>query len=376
MPPRKVLMLTNTLETGGTERNLVAICQHIDRTRYEPHVWMLHGGGPLEANLHAAGVPVRNLGRGRARSPLFALRAAREIARANADLVHVFLPAVGFYAALARSLFGLRTPMAFWMGTPKTRRRDRWLFRWFARSFRRVIANSKSVMQVCQDLGFSEEQIVVIENGHDTARFETPIDRAHVRHSLGVRANDTLLLFVGRLIESKRVCDAVDALKLLQPTLPHARLVIVGEGQERAALAAQAARHGIEDRVTFAGYRSDVPNVLRSADLFVFPSESEGLPNSIIEACLARLPIAACDVAGVTDVVQDGRHALLVPPRNPAQLAAAIGRLVDHAEDARRLSAAAHDMAISRFSMAGFMDRLYRAYDELLDHAPASRRDS
>ncbi len=286
MPPHKILVLTNTLGTAGTERNLVAICQHLDRTRYEPEVWMLHGGGAHEPSLQAIGVPIRNLGRKRARSPLFALRAARHIARTDADLIHVFLPAIGFYAALARSVFGLRKPIVFWMGTPKTRRRHRWLFRWFVRCFDRVIANSNSVKEVCKSLGFSNEQIVVIENGHDTTRFESPIDRARIRGELGVQPSEKLILFVGRLIDTKRVCDAIDALKLLQPAQHKTKLVIVGEGAERLRWPAQVERLGLRDRVILTGRRSDIPELLRSADLFVFPSESEGLPNSIIEACL------------------------------------------------------------------------------------------
>ncbi len=373
MPPHKILVLTNTLGTAGTERNLVAICQYLDRARYEPEVWMLHGGGSHEPSLKAIGVPIRNLGRKRARSPLFALRAARQIARTEADLIHVFHPAIGFYAALARSIFGLRKPIVFWMGTPKTRRRHRWLFRWFARRFDRVIANSNSVKEICKTLGFSDLQIVVIENGHDTTRFEATIDRARIRRELGVQPNEKLILFVGRLIDTKRVCDAVDALTLLQPAQYKTKLVIVGEGPESPALAAQVERLGLRDRVILTGRRSDIPELLRSADLFVFPSESEGLPNSIIEACLARLPIVACNVPGVTDVVEDGKHGLLAPPREPVSLAAAIQRLLDHPDESARLGAAAYGMAIDRFSITGFMERIHRVYDDLLETVPASR---
>ncbi len=126
----------------------------------------------------------------------------------------------------------------------------------------------------------------------------------------------------------------------------------------------------MHDRVILTGRRSDIPELLRSADLFVFPSESEGLPNSIIEACLARLPIVACDVPGVTDVVENGRHAVLVPPRAPTELAAAIQRLLDDPSESARLATTAYEMAIDRFSIAGFMERIHRVYDDLLEPAP------
>src|SRR5688572_25917038 len=105
MPVRKVLLFINTLRTGGTERNLVSICEHIDRNRFDPQVWQLIPGDEFESKVRETGIPIHDLNRKSPRSISFAIRAAWQISRCDADLIHVFLPTAGFYAALARTLF-------------------------------------------------------------------------------------------------------------------------------------------------------------------------------------------------------------------------------------------------------------------------------
>jgi glycosyltransferase involved in cell wall biosynthesis len=128
--------------------------------------------------------------------------------------------------------------------------------------------------------------------------------------------------------------------------------------------------------VEFAGQRSDVADLLRAADVFVFPSETEGLPNALIEACLAGLPVVACDVPGVADVVKSGETAILVPPRCPADLAAAVRRLLSSPAEARRLAATARRHAQQSYSIEQSLLALYDVYDRLLGRGrelPTSR---
>jgi len=372
MPARKVLFLVNTLRTGGTERNVASICQHIDRNRFEPEVWVLHPGGEWEPKVRAAGVRIRNLNRGWARSPWFAIRAARAIAQTDADLVHVFLSTIGFYAGLARSAFGLRKPLVISAGMSHTTGVERRLFRWFSRCYDRAIANSSSGQQMLSELGFERSRVAIVPNGHDSQRYLNALDRETIRREFPVERNEKLLICVGRLIESKRVCDAVAALSLIRAHGHAAKLLVVGDGPERPALEAQARSLGLEDAVFFAGNRSHVIDLLRCSDLFLFPSETEGLSNAIIEACLARLPIVACAVPGVVDVVHDGDQALLVAPRRPDDLAKAVNFCLEHSADAARLAEAGHQHALDHFSMEASLSRLYNIYDEMLGESDSA----
>jgi glycosyltransferase involved in cell wall biosynthesis len=365
MPSTKVLFLINTLRIGGFERDVATLCEHIDRDRFQPEVWVLHGGGAFEERVKMSGVPVRNLGRGWARNPLFAWKAAREISRSDAALIHAFLPVFATYAAMARSWFGIPQPMVFSFGQSDVGRGEGWKLRWCSRTFDWLVANSASAERLGLSVGFSPEKSCVIPNGHQIDRYSRLVDRQSIRASLGVEPHERMLLCVGRLIDTKRQCDAIAAVDLLRE-LAGIKLIIVGEGPERAGLEADVAARGLSGIVKFAGPRSDIDSLLQAADVFVFPSETEGLPNALIEACLAGLPVVACHVQGVIDVVNDGETALLVPPRSPGQFADAVRSLLLNRALADRLAASAQSDARNKYSIERSLSALYDVYDRLL----------
>jgi glycosyltransferase involved in cell wall biosynthesis len=146
------------------------------------------------------------------------------------------------------------------------------------------------------------------------------------------------------------------------------RLLLVGDGEERAALESLAHRLGIADAVSFLGYRTDLDRVQAAADIAVLSSDNEGTPVSLIEAAAAARPAVATSVGGVADVVRP-ETGILVPPGDADALAAAIGTLAADPELRRRLGAAARDHALARYSaerLIGDVDALYR---ELLSTA-------
>jgi glycosyltransferase involved in cell wall biosynthesis len=365
MPPAKILFVVNTLRVGGFERDVAALCQHIDLDRFQPEVWVLSGGGEFEDQVQASGVKLRNLGRRWARSPLFAWKAAREISRCDADVIHAFLPAIATYAAMARTLFGVRQPMVLSIGQSYTGPGERWKFHWCSRTFDWVVANSRSAEELGRSLGFSPDCISVIPNGHEIERYCESVDRIAIRATVGVQPDERMLLCVGRLVDTKRVIDAVAAIDLLNDSVK-AKLVIVGDGPERAALENEVQKRALQQKVILAGQRADVADLLLAADVFLFPSETEGLPNALIEACLAGLPVVACDVPGVADVVKDGETAILVPRRRPADLAAAVRRLLTNPAEAGQLAAAAQKRARESYSIEQSLSALYDVYERLL----------
>jgi glycosyltransferase involved in cell wall biosynthesis len=364
--PRRIMFLVNTMRHAGCERDVATMCKHIDRSRFEPEVWTLYAGGPHEATLQAAGVPLRCLHRKRAYDPMFALRAARAIAKNDADLMHVFSPALLFYAALARNLFHAKRPMLFTETTTASRRLMLPLHRYRLRQCTAFAANSEASRDNLVAHGVPRDRIHVIFNGHDLDEYHKPLDAAAMRASLGVRPDERLAIYVGRLIPTKRVCDLIDAVAQLDPASCGLRVVVAGDGPKSAELQAQAAAAGLNGVVQFVGMRSDVADLLRCADLFVFPSEVEGLSNSVIEAALAGLPIVGCDIGGVHDIVEHNREALLVSPRNPRDFAAAMRRLLDNRDEARKLGAAARARAEQAYSIDNTLNEHYRLYDEIL----------
>jgi glycosyltransferase involved in cell wall biosynthesis len=143
-------------------------------------------------------------------------------------------------------------------------------------------------------------------------------------------AGAPVLLFVGRLAAIKGLGLLLDAVAALRAHFPALRLVLVGDGPDRARLEARAAAPDLAGAVEFTGYRSqaEVAAYLEACDLFVLPSFAEGVPVVLMEAMAARRPVVATRVAGVAELVADGESGLLVAPGDPAALTAAIGRLL------------------------------------------------
>jgi glycosyltransferase involved in cell wall biosynthesis len=166
------------------------------------------------------------------------------------------------------------------------------------------------------------------------------------------RAGPVTVLAVGRLRPPKDFPTLVRAVARLEPGA--VRLEIAGDGPERAALASEIERLGLDGTVELLGTRSDVPDLLAAADVFVLSSDSEGLPMSVLEAMAAGVPVVATAVGGVPELVRDDETGLLVPPRDPGALAAALGKLAADPELRRRLGGAGRRRVENEFSLDAF----------------------
>lgn len=200
-----------------------------------------------------------------------------------------------------------------------------------------VTANSAGLAGLARAFA-PDVPVTVIHNGVDSRLFhpapaQDPVhgpvrgsDNGPVRDSVNgpVRA-----LAVGRLVAQKGVDVLLEA--MARPGLERLALDVVGDGDWRDRLTAQAARLGLADRVRFMGWRDrdELAGIYRAADIFVLPSRDEGMPNVVLEAMASGLPVAASRVAGAEDLVTDGETGFLVPVEDAAALADALRRLVD-----------------------------------------------
>jgi glycosyltransferase involved in cell wall biosynthesis len=205
------------------------------------------------------------------------------------------------------------------------------------------------------------------------ARPRTADERAAARTGLGIAADTIAVGTVTRLMPSKGNQYLVEAVPALVNRHPNVRVFIVGEGELKADLEAQAAALHLGDRLVFAGFHRDVSQVLTALDIVVFPSLWEGTPLTAFEALAAGKPIVATDADGLLDILTDRQDSLVVPKRDAAALARGVAELIEHAEVRLALSAGAAATG-ARYDIGVFVRKMERLYEILHETSRATRR--
>jgi glycosyltransferase involved in cell wall biosynthesis len=227
------------------------------------------------------------------------------------------------------------------------------------------IALSDEVKQELESRGVSSSRILRIPNGVDcrnTFRPASPVERGQLRARLEIPQDAYACIYVGRLHPKKRVDTLVQAVT----RVPEARLLVVGDGTERAKLEALTRRSGAANRVTFVGFTHQVADYLRACDVFVFPSKDEGMSNALIEAMACGLPcVATAGVGGVRELLSDGRG-IVVGRGYPAEWSTAIHRLAVDASLRESMGKAAARFAESALSLDAVADSLLHAYQHVI----------
>jgi glycosyltransferase involved in cell wall biosynthesis len=233
-----------------------------------------------------------------------------------------------------------------------------------------IVAPSPAICSELTTAGYRAEQVVHIANGVPAA---PPQSAARQRQSRRVvaEANYALLLpehawlavFTGRLDAVKGLADLVAAWQLVARQRGEARLWLVGEGPEHTRLVQQIEALGLTGRVVLAASFNPLDDVLQAADCFVLPSYEEGLSLALLEAMAAGLPIVASDIPGNRVAIRPNVDGLLVPPRDPTALAAAVDRVMTQPAWAETLGQAARQRVQEDFSL----ERMVQQHLELFD---------
>ncbi len=226
---------------------------------------------------------------------------------------------------------------------------------WYVRLTNMVIVPSHYIGTMVAGWGVSSEHIRVVHNALDERQFVSLPEKAVARAQCGLPATPPLLLTVARLVPWKGIAGIVRALPRVQRCFPNVRLLIVGDGPERAELQALAAGHNDAVQFLWTQSRQRVHRLMCAADVFVLFSTYEGLPHTVLEAIACRTPVVASAVGGTMEVVIDKRSGLLVSPGDEEALAAAICRVLREPEFGRSLADCAHD-ELRRFSWVRLLD--------------------
>jgi len=242
------------------------------------------------------------------------------------------------------------------------------LFFWLLRGAAGVIAPSAALRDELLRAGFSPERIVCFANAVDVHRFRParPTEKAEAKSALGLPKDTAVIGTVARLVQRKGIDVLLRAFEIVCHN-HRAHLIIVGDGPLGEELRALAHELRIEDSISWFGFQADPVKWLEAMDVFAFPSRLEGVPNAVLEAMAAGLPIVATTIGGVVDILEEGRTGFLISPDDPDALAAALDRLLRNAPLRADLGYHARKRAVEIFSLSDNISRLTDLYLALQD---------
>lgn len=363
--PLAVEMVLPSLATGGMETMAAALARALARRGHRVGVTCLETEGDLAEGLRQTGIPVSLIPCPGTTPLLRPHPGLREHFAAQAlDVVHAH-NGVWAKSALAARAAGvpavIHTAHGFSFGEPWFEDPLRW---WAGLRTDRVAAVSAPLREhLIHKTRIPASRVVTIINGIDTTRF-APYGRTGVlREALGIGPDIPLIGCVARLDPVKNPGLLIDAMALLAPHLPDARLVFVGDGPLRPFLQERVQALGLGGRVLFAGTFADTAVVYRDLDAFVLPSVSEGTSISVLEAMASGTPVVATAVGGTPELLDGGACGALVPSGDARALSDALRRLLADPVERGRMARAARERVLAQFSHADMVrsyERLYR----------------
>jgi glycosyltransferase involved in cell wall biosynthesis len=216
-----------------------------------------------------------------------------------------------------------------------------------------VIAISRGLATFVECVeGLPPEKIVTIHYGLEApARGSYSTERVNARTELGYGPSDQVVGIFGRLIEQKGVDVLLDAFVQVRAQHPNARLLIVGDGRDRAGLEAQTETLGLQDATQFMGWIDHAQRLMPACDIITVPSRWEGFGLVTLEAMGWARPLIASRTSALPEIVIDGETGLLVPPENSQALAKAINQLLDEPETASQMGCAGFERLVEHFSV-------------------------
>jgi glycosyltransferase involved in cell wall biosynthesis len=369
-PALRVGFVLCGMQVAGAE---VLVAETIYRLgdRLRPTILCLDYVGALGEKMRGEGFDVVCLGRKPGRDWGVAWRIAREIRTRRIDILHAHLYSPFFYAALARVLVGGRTRLILTEHgrpfpdrvSPLRRAVNRLLLDPLADEVNAVCGfSARSLSRVD---GFSGRRIGVIENGIEIARYRSAGDRDALRRRLGLAPDRRYLINVARFHPIKDQATLLRGFAGVAAARPDVDLLLAGDGPLRGDLEGLVSRLELGSRVRFLGVRSDVPDLLQAADLFLLTSICEAAPLTLMEAMAAALPVVVTAVGGNPEIVRDGVEGLLVPRGDAAALSYAVLRILDDHTAAARMGQAGRALVEDRYQIARTVADYYRLYRRL-----------
>jgi L-malate glycosyltransferase len=372
MKPVVLAELAGSAGYGGGERYLEVLFDKLDRKKFTPFL-ICPESGPFVEKMMAKGIPTAVVDLVPLLNPFALMRLIGLLKQNHVTILQTHGARANVYGCLAAWLAGVPCVVA----TVHNSIRDydvslvkRWIYRRLLRLTLpwadRVICVSEALARdVLIDCPAAASLTRTVWNGVDRVWFSTVGNRDKIRKECGVGEGPVLLL-VARLANEKGHRFLIQALPGLLAEWPSLVCFFVGEGEYREVLVDLARKKGVDQSCRFVGARNDLVDWYAAADLVVLPSLSEGFPFAVLEALAMSRPVVATNVNGVPEIIHDGCTGLLVPPRNPEALEAALRTLLRDPYLATRLGTAGQQAVAVRFTAENMVQNTVKVIEEAM----------
>ena len=369
-----IVHLTYALDFGGMENLMVERINRMPAERYRHAIVCLTRANPeFVKRISKPGVTVHTLGKQPGLSPATHGVLWRLLRELQPTVLHTYNFSAIEYAPAAL-LAGVPVRINGAHGRDHTdpdgsNRKHNFLRRMMVPFYDACYANSAAMEQWNRAvIGVPKEKSRMLANGIDAERFRV---RGESEARPFFNGGEIVIGTVGRVQDVKDHSTLVDAFLLLRELMPQhrerLRLAIVGDGPLLQKLRDKVAAAGAADVVWLPGARNDVPDILRSMDVFAMSSIAEGTPGSALEAMGSGLPVVGTRVGGIPEVIDNGITGQLVPPSNAAAMASALKHYVEAPALARRHGLAGRDKVLRKYSMPAMVAAYQDMYDSLCE---------
>ena len=371
----RVAHLIHTMAYGGVETALLNWLSALDKERFEPHLICFANPGESEKPFVEAAqrenMSVSTIPWGRRKPILRAARLLADYIRSNQiQVLHCHNTYADITGALAARLTPVKTvtTLYVWGDFGWKRNALQWVDWMAIKAFDRVTAHCEETRVATIAKGMAEQDVDLL-----TCGFTAPVvhledeERNRKRAELGASPDDAVLINVARFWGEKAHDVQLDGLKLILQERPNVKLWLLGVGPLMEDIRALCTQMGLDDSVTFLGFREDLPEVLALADVQIHPSDMEGVPLAVLSGMMAGLPIVASRVGGLPEVIRHDQSGILIEPRNPKALAEAVLSLLDDPETGRRLGRGAQAFIRDEYSLEAAAERVGQVYERLLN---------
>lgn len=373
---KPIIWIIDSLGPGGAEQLMTTLLKHFRDAGFNIRVCALQtrGGNPIADELKHIGLPVDLIPVPNLRHPLNLFRILRYFRFHRPQLVHTqleFSDVLGTIAARILGIPSVSTIHVLDKSAEKKSKVIRLKLRWFVlgKFCSRIIAVSEKTRTHHLKTGaLDPKKIITVYNGIDLSRFKDTNESqiTKTKQALHLPLNRRIIITVAVLREPKGIQYMINALPKILEQIPDIHYLVVGDGEYGTSLKDLSTALSIQDHITFAGHRTDIPNLLACSDLFVLPTLGDALPTVLIEALAAGKPVVASDVGGVPEIIENGVNGVLVPPGDPSRLAVACLQLLKNKEQSNQMILAGRRTVWQRFDVDAQIKQLSNIYEELV----------